>query len=166
MKKWILIAVLVVTLLFVAGIWYYLLTKDKREVRNLVANVCELFCVKAAKLPHEGVLKHTKIEEYFISPVVLRCTEPDITANWTTDEFKGRFALYQRMVKEMKISTGYVEVDIADGKAVFSFDADISGSASLMKEEFNNVYRINGTAEKKDGVWKISSMIAEPIVKH
>jgi hypothetical protein len=57
-------------------------------------------------------------------------------------------------------------VDIADGKAVFSFDADISGSASLIKEEFNNVYRINGTAEKKDGVWKISSMIAEPIVKH
>lgn len=165
MKKWIIILVLVLIAVGVAGVWYYLITKDKREVRKLVVNVSELFQQKPSKLPHEGVLKHTKIEEYFASPVSLKITDPDISANWTTEEFKGHFALYQRLVKEMKISVGEIDVEIADGKAVFVFDAEVQGGVSLGKDEFNNVFRVSGQAEKNDGKWKISTMIAEPAVK-
>ena len=165
MKKWIVLLVLAALLGIGAGVWYYILTKDKRAVRELVANAVALFQKKETKLPHEGVLKHTRIEEYFSSQVSLKLTDPDITANWSNEEFKTKFALYNRMVKVMTIDIGEIEVEIADGKAIFSFDAQVSGSALISKDEFGNVYRVSGVAEKTDGKWKISSMIASPILK-
>ena len=56
-----------------------------------------------------------------------------------------------------------INIEIAGEQAVFTFDAQIAGKGKM--EDFSEVYRCSGVAVKRDGKWRVSSLIAEPVVK-
>ena len=165
MKKWMILPGVLALLLAALAVWYFMATKDKREVKKLVENVSSLVSKKSGDVPHAGVFKFTKVDEFFCPAVKLRVVQPDISADWSRDELKTNVALMQRMIDELSVNVTDIKVELSDGLAIFDFDARISGAAKKGRNDFADVYRCSGSAEKSEGKWKISSLTAEPIVK-
>ena len=165
MKKWMVAAGMLI--LLAAGLlgWYYLATRDKREIRNLIENAAGLVHKKSGDVPHAGVFKFTKVDELFCPYVELRISQPAVSARWSRDNLKANVAIMQRMIDEMSVKVSGVEVELIDGAAIFDFDADVSGGAKKGNIGFADVYRCSGSAEKNEGKWKISSITAEPVIK-
>ena len=165
MKKKIIFAAVAALLLAVLGGFYWMLTKDRREVENLVKNTAQWVSVKPRKVAHEGMLKHTKVSNYFAPNVSISIVKPDISRTLTADNQEQYLMLYFRNTQQMSVETENIEVEIADGKAVFFCNARISGVLIKGSVEFDGVYIVSGSAEKIDGNWKISSIVAEPAVQ-
>ncbi|MBQ4329561.1 MAG: nuclear transport factor 2 family protein [Lentisphaeria bacterium] len=158
------VVVLAIAFAVAGGYWWYL-NRDRRLVTELVKNAAAVIEKKADDLPHAGVFKFVKIDELFDQNVTLRCHNPAIEASKSRDELKAMVSMVNKFVTSMQVSTENITVDIAGNKAVFTFDAEFSGIAGGRKEDFSNVYKINGTAVKNDGKWQISSLIAEEILQ-
>ncbi len=165
MKKLIFLAAAILLILAVAAGYYWYMNRDRRMVIELVKNTVALLEKKPSNLPHAGVLKYTKIDDYFDHTVKLRCPKPAFDAVKSREDLKATFALVNKYITEMRVSTANIEVEIAGSEAVFSFDAEFSGIAGGRKEDFNNVYQISGNAVKRDGRWWVSSLVAEEILQ-
>ena len=165
MKKSLLIGLAALILCGIGGGVYWWVTRDVRAVRELVGNALSIVRKTPSKLPHAGVLKFTKVNEFFAPKVVISCADPAFKLSLTNEELKTMVSFMSRKIESMAVDSSIVNVEIAGEQAVFSFDAEFSGRISGKNEEFFRVYQVSGEAEKVEGTWKISLLMAESIVK-
>lgn len=164
-KSVIVMSVAALVLCCAAAGYFWYVNRDKRMVVELIGNVAALAEKESGKLPHEGVLKFSKVDNLFAQKIELRCADPAISASLSREELKTLVALMIKRIDHMKVNTANIEVNVAGDNATFSLDAEFSGVISGKKEEFANVYQISGIAVKSDGKWLISSLIAEQIIQ-
>ena len=165
MKKWILFASIALVCMIAAGMWYFILTKDRREVRALVVNTVELISKKPDNLPHAGIFKHARVDELFDETVSFRIAKPPMDITLPREDLKSRVAILLRMVDSIQTGVENINADVVGEQAVFAFEAQVSGKGKGKIENFAEVYHCSGTAVKRDGKWRVSSLIAEPVVK-
>jgi hypothetical protein len=158
------VALLLIIAIIAGGYWWYM-DRDRRLVVELIRNVAGLVEKKSGDLPHAGVFKFVKIDELFDKTVVLRCQNPAIEAAKSREELKAMVSMMNKFIAQMQVNVADIAVEIADNKAVLSFDAEFSGTLGGRSENFSNVYKISGTAVKNEGKWQISSLIAEEILQ-
>ena len=165
MKKLIFFVIILLIAVAVAGGYLWYLNRDRRLVTELVKSIASLVEKKSGDLPHAGVFKYVKIDELFDKTVTLRCQKPVIEGVKSRDELKAMLSMASKFVTEMQVSTADIEVEAAGNKAVFTFDAEFSGSVSGRNEAFSHVCKVSGTAVKNEGKWQVSSLIAEEILQ-
>ena len=165
MKKLIFFVIVLLIAVAVAGGYLWYLNRDRRLVTELVKSIASLVEKKSGDLPHAGVFKYVKIDELFDKTVTLRCQKPVIEGTKSRDELKAMLSMASKFVTEMQVSTADIEVEVAGNKAVFTFDAEFSGSVSGRNEAFSHVCKVSGTAVKNEGKWQVSSLIAEEILQ-
>ncbi|MBE6356237.1 MAG: hypothetical protein E7058_03890 [Lentisphaerae bacterium] len=165
MKKWIFVIVAALTVAAAAGVWYFIIIRDRREVQALVNNVAALACKKKDNLPHSGIFKHTKVDELFDEKVRIKLFKPAVDMDLTREDLKGRVAVLLRMVDYLQTEAGNVNVEVSGDQATFSFDAHVSGKGKSGRDDFSDVYQCSGSAVKRDGKWRISLLTAEPVIK-
>ena len=163
-KKIFLLSAILLLFIAAAGVWWFI-TRDQRAVKELIGNVAQWVQVRQGKMAHEGVLKHTKSGNFFAPPVKIMLRKPEMNFEFGQDNLEQYWMMYFRYVESMSVRTGDISVEIADGRAVFSFDAEISGAFQRGKFDFEGIYLVSGSAEKIDGNWKISSVTVEPLVQ-
>lgn len=165
MKKWIFAVCIAFIGAAAAGIWYFLIMKDQREVRELVNNVTVLVGKKGGDLPHAGIFKHNKVDELFAEKIAFSISKPDMEVELSREDLKGRVALLLRMIDRMQVDAENIRVEVAGDAAVFEFDARVNGKIKNGHADFSDVYRCSGAAVKVDGRWLMSLLTAVPVVK-
>lgn len=145
-RKFIYATALLVVFL-IAGVVYWWSIREERAVKKLITETAGWLSVKPRKVAHEGVLRHTRADEFFGTPLELKIGKPQMEFSVAADAMERYWMLYFREADQMTVETENIQVQISGDKADFSFDAQIDGSFG--KKKLNSAEFIWFGAQRK-----------------